>query len=143
LKQRDTINSSVSKNKKMSKNKLAIKLSNRVRVVSVSFAIAGLIGGFGIAQADQYDNQITSLQQENNSSQSQVDSLANQASSYQGEINQLQAQVSSLQASLNINEAKKTSDRCLPLKNWPPVRALAITSIRKLITPASRTRLTP
>jgi peptidoglycan hydrolase CwlO-like protein len=95
----------------MSKNKLAIKLSNRVRVVSVSFAIAGLIGGFGIAQADQYDNQITSLQQENNSSQSQVDSLANQASSYQGEINQLQAQVSSLQASLNINEAKQTSDQ--------------------------------
>ncbi|HET9098182.1 MAG TPA: CHAP domain-containing protein [Candidatus Saccharimonadales bacterium] len=81
----------------------------RVRILAVIFVIVGMISGMDIAQADQYDAQIQSLQSQNNSSQAQVDSLANQAASYQAEIDQLSAQISALQSAISLNQAKEVS----------------------------------
>ncbi|HUA13620.1 MAG TPA: CHAP domain-containing protein [Candidatus Sulfotelmatobacter sp.] len=101
---------SVTKNKNMLKIR---KFANpKYKIVAAVFllSVVSSVGTAIVAHADQYDAQINSLEQQNNSIQGNVDSLANQASSYQAEISQLQNQVDSMQAALSVNEAKQASD---------------------------------
>lgn len=105
----DTIATSISKNKIMPKLKKTSSLIIKLRVLAVVFAVIGLIAGMDVAQADQYDNAISALQQQNSSTQAQVDGLANEASSYQAEISQLQTQIAAIQSALSINETKQAS----------------------------------
>jgi peptidoglycan hydrolase CwlO-like protein len=107
----DILRISIHKNKIMQKLKQNSKTFIKLRAAMVVFVIVGLTGGAVAVHADQYDSQISALQQQNSSSQDQVDSLANQASSYQGEISQMQSQIASLQAALSVNEAKQASDQ--------------------------------
>lgn len=63
------------------------------------------------AVADQYDNQINALRQQNASAQSAVNGLQAQAATYQDAINQLQTQINSLQSSIDANVAEQNSLR--------------------------------
>jgi len=94
----------------MPKQKIIKTVKLRLATLSIVLSIGCLVGTGLIVHADQFDNQISALQQQNNAAQGNVDNLANQASSYQAEISQLQNQIDSMQAALNINEAKQASD---------------------------------
>ncbi|HSX35534.1 MAG TPA: CHAP domain-containing protein [Patescibacteria group bacterium] len=60
-----------------------------------------------MAKADQFDQQITQLQQQNASAKGAKSALAVQAASYQDAINQLQAQINQVQAQINDNLTKQ------------------------------------
>jgi surface antigen/peptidoglycan hydrolase CwlO-like protein len=67
--------------------------------------------GAGIAtpfvRADQFDDQINALRQQNAGAQSALNDLLSQASSYQDAINQLQQQIDAVQAAIAANEAQQ------------------------------------
>jgi len=60
-------------------------------------------------QADQFDDQINALSQQNSQTQSLVSGLQAQAASYQDAINRLQQQISALQSQINANLAEQAS----------------------------------
>lgn len=60
----------------------------------------------GLARADQYDEQIRTLQQQNAGSQAASNQLASQASSYEDAINKLQAEINALQQAIVDNQNK-------------------------------------
>lgn len=62
-----------------------------------------------LARADQFDDQINALQQQNSGAQSNLNSLLSQASSYQDSINQLQAQINAVQSAIAANQAQQAS----------------------------------
>ena len=82
----------------------------KTRLLIIALAIIGLVVGGTPVRADQYDDKINALEQQNSSAQSLVDGLQSQAASYQDAINQLQSQIASLQAALTINQNKQASD---------------------------------
>lgn len=57
-------------------------------------------------RADQYDQQIQTLQDQNTTDQNISNNLANQANSYQDAINKLQAQIAGLQAAIAANQSQ-------------------------------------
>jgi len=57
-------------------------------------------------KADQFDEQIRQLQNQNDASQAVSNQLAAQANSYQDAINKLQAQIDALQAAIAANQQK-------------------------------------
>ena len=59
-------------------------------------------------QADQFDQQIQTLQQQNAQNKQQANQLQAQATSYQDTVNQLQSQITSLQNQISTNQAKST-----------------------------------
>lgn len=67
--------------------------------------VAGL--GQPAIRADQYDQQIQQLQNQNASAQDTLNGLAAQASSYQDAINKLQQQIGAMQAAIAANQAKQ------------------------------------
>lgn len=67
----------------------------------------GVPGWRNLVLADQYDEQIQALQNQNAGTQSLVNSLQAQARSYQDAINQLQQQIDGLQASIDANVARQ------------------------------------
>jgi peptidoglycan hydrolase CwlO-like protein len=73
--------------------------------------IAAVVAGTGLvmphARADEFDDQINALRQQNASAQSSLNALLDQASSYQDAINQLQAQIDSVRAAIAENQAKQ------------------------------------
>lgn len=88
------------------------KLSKRLkhgRAILSALALVILISGANTAHADQFDDQINALNNQNSTAQGLVNSLASQAGSYQGAIDQLQAQIGAIQAALAANEAKQAS----------------------------------
>jgi peptidoglycan hydrolase CwlO-like protein len=103
--------------------KLKIKTMKKIRSNIASFSrlngailalvslllVAGscLPGLRSLVLADQFDDQIRALQNQNASTQSVVDGLQAQASSYQDAINKLQQQINGLQASIDANVAKQ------------------------------------
>lgn len=95
-----------SKNKKMAKNSLKSVLTGWQRV-ALLIAVSVFAGSFTLANvhADQYDDQIKALQNENNAAQGNVNNLRGQAQSYQGAIDALTTQIYGLQAALNANLA--------------------------------------
>ncbi len=76
----------------------------RFRLFAVTAII--LIFGFPIVHADQFDEQIKALQQQNSANSAQASSLAAQASSYEDAINRLEAQINSLQQSIVSTQNK-------------------------------------
>ncbi len=81
----------------------------KLRAVFAAFALVALVSGAAVAHADQFDDQINSLNQQNSQAQSVVTGLAAQAGTYQEAINQLQVQISALQAALNANLANQAA----------------------------------
>ncbi|HET9173885.1 MAG TPA: CHAP domain-containing protein [Candidatus Saccharimonadales bacterium] len=60
-----------------------------------------------IIRADQYDQQIQALQQQNANAQSNLNGLQSEASSYQNAITMLQQQISAMQSAIAANQAKE------------------------------------
>jgi len=83
----------------MLKQKLKIKsYGKRFGVVVMSAVVllsAGIYGGF--VKADQFDQQIQDLQQQNASNKQASDALAAQASSYQDAVDKLSSRINSIQ----------------------------------------------
>ena len=90
------------------------KLKNRfiysrkiVGVAMVSLVLAGTsIYYTGFVRADQYDEQIRALQQQNDVNQQAADDLASRASSYQDAVNRLAEQIDALQQAIVENQSK-------------------------------------
>ena len=88
------------------------KIRNIQRLLSAAFIALVLAGTglfAGLAHADQYDEQIQVLRDQNASNRATSNQLAAQASSYQDAIDRLQAQINSLQAAIDENQAKIVS----------------------------------
>ena len=83
------------------------RFSSRFTMMAV--AVVVLLAGamLSLVHADQFDQQIKELQQQNSQSQAAVNSLQAMASSYQDAINKLQAQIDALQAAIDANIAKQ------------------------------------
>lgn len=93
--------------KKPSPKKLIFRHLKLVPLLVVSIIV--LVGSTSVAvvEADQFDSQIQSLENQNSQVQSQVDSLQQQATSYQNAINILQQQIAGIQNAIAINQAKQ------------------------------------
>lgn len=76
-------------------------------LIGTLLACATVIGG--TVKADQFDQQINSLEQQNAGLQSQSDSLAATAASYQQAVDQLQSIINSLQENI-VNTQSKIDD---------------------------------
>lgn len=91
------------------KNKNTTSFATRATLLSVSAIIVATIP-FSVlsnrAYADQYDDQINSLQKQINGYNSQISSLSGQADTLQNKINSLNTQISSLQTQINLSQAK-------------------------------------
>ncbi len=97
-------------NKKQSMIKKQFKTSTILRAALVLVAVAGLAGvGAKVAYADQYDEQIKALSNQNAAAQGVVNGLQSQASSYQDAISRLQAQISGLRGQIASNQAQQAS----------------------------------
>jgi peptidoglycan DL-endopeptidase CwlO len=88
---------------------LKLKQKNNLNMVRIKFLITTLLIGTllaggtfigGRVKADQFDQQINALQQQNSGLQAQSNSLATTASSYQQAIDVLAAQIDSLQQNI-------------------------------------------
>jgi len=73
-------------------------------VLGALLATATLVGGR--VYADQFDNQINALRQQNAANQAASDSLAATAASYQQAIDALNQRISSLQSAIDATQAK-------------------------------------
>jgi surface antigen len=94
-------------------NKVSRSLSSRLNLVVLGVSSLLLVAGATlpglrtVVLADQYDEQIKALQQQNNANQSVLGGLQATAASYQDAISRLQAQIDGVQASINANIAKQ------------------------------------
>lgn len=76
--------------------------------------IMGVVAVFVVAlvvphvRADQYDERIKELQQQNSTARNSLNDLQSQASSYEDAISKLQAQINGLQEAINKNVAEQT-----------------------------------
>lgn len=93
--------------KKLSQKKLFFRHLKLVPLLVASIIV--LVGSTSVAvvEADQYSNQIQSLEDQNSQVQSQVNSLQQQASSYQDAISKLQQQINGIEDAIANNQAKQ------------------------------------
>ena len=73
----------------------------------IAVVLLGGVLAVPYVRADQFDDQINELRNQNASAQSNLNALLDQASSYQDAINQLQAQISAVQGAIATNEAQQ------------------------------------
>lgn len=99
---------------KTAMTKITQKHRNIVRRGGRNLALVLLVGvmvaGFvvePVARADQYDEQIQKIQDQNSKKQSAVDELQEKADSYQDAVNKFQAQINTLQAKIRKNKDKR------------------------------------
>src|SRR5665213_2995226 len=78
-----------------------------VRTISLVALAFGVAGSMAISHADQYDDQINALRNQNVNIQGVLNGLTSQASSFQDAINQLQAQISAVEAQIATNQAEQ------------------------------------
>jgi surface antigen len=85
------------------------RLLSRASIVTIMSVV--VIAGIAVpvVRADQYDDQINALNNQNASASDSLTSLQSQASSYQDAINQLQTQISAVQAQIADSQAQQTS----------------------------------
>jgi peptidoglycan DL-endopeptidase CwlO len=102
LKQKSKNNQSTLKN--ILTNQISVKQRMLALAVVVVLAGGAIVPHF--VRADQYDDQIKNLQNQNVGNRAQANVLAAQAETYQQAIDQLQAQIDKLQAEINANQAK-------------------------------------
>lgn len=91
----------------MPKLKKLPKQFYKARAALAVVALAAIIGGGVVAHADQYDEQIKALNQQNASARGVLNGLQSQAGSYQEAINQLQTQINAVQAQIAANQAEQ------------------------------------
>lgn len=94
----------------MPKQKTSVikKLSRGGRSVAIIAVAVGVVAGFAVAHADQYDAQIQALQSQNANVQGLLNGLASEARSLQDVVNNLQLQINAVQAQIAANEAEQT-----------------------------------
>ena len=107
------------KKTKMIKQKASVRIRPILKlahsypvVVAVCFALSVVLVIAPMVHADtaqNLQNQINNLNQQNNSDQSTINSLEDTASSYQQTIGNLQAQINAVQLSIATNEAQQAS----------------------------------
>lgn len=88
------------------KNRQKSNISHRFAALSVMLASVFVLTVAAItpsAKADQFDEQIRALQQQNSQAQGALGGLQSQAGSYQDAINKLQSQINALQGVINEN----------------------------------------
>jgi surface antigen len=83
-------------------------INDRLRILALLLALAGILGGASVAHADRYDDQINALSAQNANNSAVVSSLTTQAGGYQAAIAQKQAQINVLQAQIAANQAKQS-----------------------------------
>ncbi|HEX8182042.1 MAG TPA: CHAP domain-containing protein [Candidatus Saccharimonadales bacterium] len=83
------------------------RILSRTTVVAIVAVIAITGVAVPIVQADQYDDQIRALRDQNAQAGSAVNDLQSQANSYQDAINQLQVQINGIQAQIATNQAEQ------------------------------------
>ncbi len=90
---------------KQKTSKLHFSLKSRLSgALLVASALVVMVGVVAVpAGADQFDDQIAALQQQNASNRNSLGALQAQAASYQEVINQLQVQIDALQSLINAN----------------------------------------
>ena len=85
----------------------------RLRSTPALLLMSSLVVGAALlsplVRADQFDDQINALRQQNSVAQGALNGLAAQAASYQDTINQLQVQINAIQAAIAANVAQQTS----------------------------------
>lgn len=87
-----------------------LQIVNKLRSATLFATVIVLLGAGAIAvHADQYDDQINQLKQQNANNQNGVAGLQVQADGYQGQINLLQQQVNTLQSQITANQAEQAS----------------------------------
>ncbi len=94
----------------MLKQKLKAQLSvsfSRATFITIAAVLVLAVVATVKVRADQFDQQISQLQQQNDQTKSTINQLQSQASSYQDAINKLQTQINSLQADINNNLARQ------------------------------------
>ncbi len=94
----------------MQKQKLRTRIVLRVSqfgAVLIALVVLSASVTLPIVHADQFDDQINALRQQNSQSQSALNGLQAQASSYQDAVNKLQDQINALQSAINANLAKQ------------------------------------
>ena len=94
----------------MPKQKFKTRLflgTSKVAAVMTALVVLSASATLPIVHADQFDQQIQALQQQNAQTQGALSGLQSQASSYQDAINKLQAQIGALQQAINANLAKQ------------------------------------
>lgn len=84
------------------------RLASLGSLLAVTLLVVGF-AGVNVVSADQYDEKIRALNEQNGQKKNNINNLVTQAGSYQGAISNLQAQISGLQASLNANLSKQSS----------------------------------
>lgn len=93
----------------MQKPKIAKSLIVPMRALALTAIIAVVVGGAANVHADQFDDQINALRDQNAQTQGVLNGLTSQASSYQDTINQLQTQINTVQAQINTNVASQNA----------------------------------
>jgi surface antigen/peptidoglycan hydrolase CwlO-like protein len=95
--------------KNMAKTVLKHRIMTKFRALALILVAFGVVGGATIVHADQFDDQINALRDQNASAQGLLNGLESQAGSYQDTINQLQAQINAVQAQIATNQAQQAS----------------------------------
>jgi surface antigen len=90
--------------------RIVAKVSMFAMIVSSSVLIGGsfLPNAAQMVMADSLQDQINSLNSQNDSTQSVISSLQSQAANYQAAISQLQQQIGDIQATISTNQTKQT-----------------------------------
>ncbi|HET9850826.1 MAG TPA: CHAP domain-containing protein [Candidatus Saccharimonadales bacterium] len=84
-----------------------VLFANRLALILLSATVLTVASlGYGKVRADQYDDQIKALQNQNSGLQAQSDSLASTATSYQDAINQLATEINGLQQNIVSTQSK-------------------------------------
>jgi surface antigen len=98
------------KKTKTMKNKRTTSLWYRLTSAG-SLVVIGcsILGSVAIVHADQFTQQIQSLQDQNSQTQQSVNQLQSQAGTYQAAIGQLQSQIDSIQSNISSNQTEQTS----------------------------------
>jgi peptidoglycan DL-endopeptidase CwlO len=88
---------------------LSKRLSTLQSMVALSLVTVFAFGAVyaPLARADQFQEQINALQQQNNNTNANLDQLGAQAASLQDHINKLQNEINVLQAEIAANQAKR------------------------------------
>lgn len=95
------------------KLKPKMKTSKSIFIQRLSIIAITVVGAVGfmvaplVAWADQFDDQINAIKQQNAQTQASKDQLGAEASSLQDEIGRLQVQIDTLQAQIQANQAKR------------------------------------
>lgn len=79
----------------------------RLRAGVAAAILCAIVGVASVANADQFDEQIKALQNQNNATWGLINGLSDEADGYKATIAALQAQIDGVQAAISANQAKQ------------------------------------